>query len=137
MGRSQRLPRLPPTTERVQRNTDESVNQGIRRQIEANLAYYSTRLDRIEARLDELEREWDIERALEANAAAISLFGIAAASRDRRWLLLPLTVASFLLQHALQGWCPPVPVLRRLGFRTASEIEAERIGLRQARGDFR
>jgi hypothetical protein len=121
----------------VQQNTDDAVNQAIRRQIEANVAYYSARLDSIAARLDELEREWDIERALEANAAVVSLVGVAAAARDRRWLLLPLVVASFLLQHALQGWCPPLPVLRRLGFRTASEIESERIGLRRARGDFR
>ncbi|WP_111420331.1 efflux transporter outer membrane subunit, partial [Rhodoplanes roseus] len=28
----------------------------------------------------------------------------------------------FLFQHAIQGWCPPVPILRRLGFRT--ELEA-------------
>lgn len=122
---------------RVEQNTKDSVNDAIRRQIEANIGYYSQRLDSIERRLDELEREWDIERALEANAASASLVGIVLASRDRRWLLLPLIVASFLLQHALQGWCPPLPMLRRLGFRTASEIESERVGLRQARGDFR
>jgi hypothetical protein len=34
------------------------------------------------------------------------------------------------LQHALQGWCPPVPVLRRLGYRTQPEIEEERCALR-------
>ena len=36
----------------------------------------------------------------------------------------------FLLQHALQGWCPPVPILRRQGFRTRHEIDAERQALR-------
>ena len=137
MARHALASRLPPTTERVERHTDAAANAAIRRQIEANIAYYSARLDSIETRLDELEREWDIERALEANAATVSLVGLAAASRDRRFLLLPMAVAAFLLQHALQGWCPPVPLLRRLGFRTASEIESERVGLRQARGDFR
>jgi len=29
----------------------------------------------------------------------------------------------------LQGWCPPVPVLRRMGIRTQSEIERERCAL--------
>jgi hypothetical protein len=38
--------------------------------------------------------------------------------------------------HAVQGWCPPVPVLRRLGFRTASEIDHERYALKALRGDF-
>jgi hypothetical protein len=34
------------------------------------------------------------------------------------------------MQHALQGWCPPVPILRRLGFRTAREIFEERLALK-------
>jgi hypothetical protein len=42
---------------------------------------------------------------------------------DRRWLTLPALVTAFLFQHVIQGWCPPVPILRRLGFRTAHEIE--------------
>lgn len=46
-------------------------------------------------------------------------------------------VGGFLLQHALQGWCPPVPVLRRLGFRTQTEIDEERYALKALRGDFR
>ena len=44
--------------------------------------------------------------------------------------------AGFLLQHAVQGWCRPVPIFRRLGIRTASEIDAERYALRMIRGDF-
>ena len=55
---------------------------------------------------------------------------------DRRLLILPVMVAGFLLQHAVQGWCPPVPVFRRLGFRTANEIDAERYALKAIRGDF-
>ena len=46
-------------------------------------------------------------------------------------------VAGFLLQHAVQGWCPPLPVFRRLGFRTQTEIEEERYALKALRGDFR
>ena len=57
-------------------------------------------------------------------------------SGDRRWLLLPALVTGFLFQHAIQGWCPPVPVLRRLGFRTADEINQERFALKAIRGDF-
>jgi hypothetical protein len=55
---------------------------------------------------------------------------------SRKWLLLPVAVGGFLLQHALQGWCPPLIWFRRMGFRTASEIEAERYGLKLLRGDF-
>ena len=56
---------------------------------------------------------------------------------DRRFYLLPAAVAGFLLQHAVQGWCPPLPVFRRLGVRTAYEIEEERYALKALRGDFR
>lgn len=55
---------------------------------------------------------------------------------DRRWLALPPAVTAFQLQQAVQGWCPPLPVLRRLGFRTACEIEVERNVLKALRGDF-
>jgi hypothetical protein len=47
-----------------------------------------------------------------------------------------LAVQGFFMQHALSGWCPPLPVLRRLGFRTQYEIEQERYALKALRGDF-
>jgi hypothetical protein len=88
-------------------------------------------------RLAELDAEWDIERTLEANAASVSLIGLGlGATVDRKWFALPAVVAAFLLQHALHGWCPPLPVLRRLGFRTAREIDYERYALKALRGDF-
>jgi hypothetical protein len=39
-------------------------------------------------------------------------------------------IQGFMLQHVLQGWCPPLPLFRRLGFRTQQEIERERYTLR-------
>ncbi|MGZ9034440.1 MAG: hypothetical protein ACXW25_08545 [Rhodospirillales bacterium] len=80
---------------------------------------------------------WDIERALEANAAGVSLLGLMLAiTVDRKWLALPAAVAGFLMQHALQGWCPPIELFRRLGVRTAREIARERYALKALRGDF-
>ncbi len=55
---------------------------------------------------------------------------------DRRLFVLPAIVAGFLLQHAVQGWCPPIPIFRRLGIRTASEIDSERYALKVIREDF-
>jgi hypothetical protein len=40
------------------------------------------------------------------------------------------------LQHALTGWCPPVPLFRRLGARTRQEIDRELYALKVVRGDF-
>jgi hypothetical protein len=48
---------------------------------------------------------------------------------NRKWFLLSAAVQGFFLQHALEGWCPPLPTLRKLGVRTAQEIEAERYAL--------
>lgn len=107
------------------------------RQAAERLEWFASRQHLIEGRLRELDEEWDIERAIQANAATLALAGTALSmSHDRRWAFLPLVVTGFLLQHATQGWCPPVPILRSLGFRTQGEIERERYALKALRGDF-
>jgi hypothetical protein len=130
---------IPTTTERVPQHTAEHVNQEIQRQMEQDVARCAAAGPAaIDRRLSQLDHEWDIERTLEANAATVSLIGLAlGATVDRRWFAFPAVVAGFLLQHAVQGWCPPVPVFRRLGFRTQTEIEQERYALKALRGDFR
>jgi hypothetical protein len=122
---------IPATSNRVERNTADDINRARRREIEESLRYHAAWPAEIPARLAELDREWDIERAIEANAAAVALAGLTlTALVDRRFIALPAMVAGFLMQHAIQGWCPPVPILRRLGFRTQSEICEERCGLK-------
>lgn len=92
----------------------------------------------LEARLAELEREWDLDRALEAHTALAGLLGmLLTTTRGVAWSWLPVTVFGLLLQQALQGWSPPVPLLRRLGFRSREEIDQEMVGLKLLRGDFR
>lgn len=129
---------LPSTTERVNLHTAHEWNERIRKQIENNVVYYAAHPEEIDARLEELDREWDIERTLEANAAAVTvgsmLLGLLS---SRKWLLLPILVGGFLLQHAMQDWCPPLPVLRRMGVRTQTEIDRERYALKALRGDFK
>jgi hypothetical protein len=121
----------------VFQHTSKQANEKIIRQIEMAVAYYSGNPEKIERRLEELNREWDIERMLETNASIISLFGLILGIFGKRsWLMLPLVVVSFLLQHAIQGWCPPLELLRRIGFRTKEEIFRERDALKALRGDF-
>jgi len=128
---------LPRAAYRVATSTNESVQDRILSDTRERIDHYAARLDEIEERLAALDREWDTERLLETNAAALTLTGVVlGAAVDRRWLILSGLVAGFLLQHGLQGWCPPLPILRRLGVRTAREIEAERYALKAARGDF-
>ena len=125
------------TAARVPSHTAQEVNRRIRQEIEDGLTYFADHPDEIAARLEELDREWDIERTIEANASSLAFTGVAlGATLDRRWLALPALVTAFLFQHAIQGWCPPVPILRRMGFRTADEINQERYALKALRGDF-
>jgi hypothetical protein len=129
---------IPSTTERVSARTSTKVQARIAQQAAERVRWHAEHPEAIPRRLRALEREWDVERVLEANAASLSLAGILlGASVDRRFFLLPGAVAAFLLQHALQGWCPPLPILRRLGVRTQTEIDEERYALKALRGDFR
>jgi hypothetical protein len=124
------------TKDRVPSNTAAQLNRRVQAEILNRVRYYSGNRSEIPKRLRELENEWDIERAIEANAATLALLGVVLGARNRRWLTLPMLVSGFLLQHAVQGWCPPVPILRQLGFRTSYEIEEERQALKALRGDF-
>jgi hypothetical protein len=129
---------LPATSERVAHNTCEEVNERIRRQTDARIGWLAgAGPAAIDQRLAELDEEWDIERYVETMAPTFTLIGLAlGATVNRKWLLVPVVVQSFFLQHALQGWCPPVPALRRLGVRTVDEIAEERYALKTLRGDF-
>ena len=127
---------LPATSDRVPRQTHDEVNRRIKEATQTSVLQ-AAGTGRIDATLRELEHEWDIERTLEANASLVALIGLGlGAFVHRRFYLLPAVVAGFLLQHALQGWCPPLPVFRRLGVRTAREIDEERTTLKALRGDF-
>lgn len=122
---------LPSTVDRVPLHTADHINQRIRERTRQSVARAAAGgPEEVKQRLAALDSEWDIERVLEANAASIVLTGcLLGLGVDRRFFVLPAIVAAFLLQHALQGWCPPLPLLRRLGVRTAAEIEDERRAL--------
>lgn len=130
--------RVPESRHRVPDRSPAHVNERLRRQAEERVTRAAERgAQAVDERLRELDHEWDIERAIEANAASLALVGLGLGLLvNRRFLALPVVVAGFLLQHAVSGWCPPVPVLRRLGFRTVGEIGHERYALKALRGDF-
>ncbi|OHB64559.1 MAG: hypothetical protein A2Y77_14155 [Planctomycetes bacterium RBG_13_62_9] len=127
---------VPETEARVEINTEEQINQRIRRELEARVCYYAQRIDEIDGRLEELDQEWDVERVLETNAGIAFLLGVTLGAIRGKWYLLSGVVAAFLIQHAVQGWCPPVSIFRRLGVRTSAEINHERFALKALRGDF-
>jgi hypothetical protein len=129
---------LAPERDRVRDHTAGHVNARIDREMAERLRAADTAgpeaLRRMIARID---REWDVDRALMANFAILGglvFLGSATAARKRRgrwtpWHTLLSVQLTFLLAHAIAGWCPPLPVFRRLGFRTSKEIERERAEL--------
>lgn len=128
---------ISETVRRVPDHTSEEINEQIEAQTRRRIKAFADDLEGIEQRLEELDREWDIERCLETGAATLTLTGLLLSlTSNRRWLLLSAAVQGFFMQHALQGWCPPLPVFRRLGIRTPHEIESERYALKALRGDF-
>lgn len=129
---------IASSAQRVSAQTAPASNDRIRHQTQINLAYFAAHPDQIDRRLKELDQEWDIERVLETGSSTLTLTGLVlSVLRGRKWLLLSLGVQGFFMQHALQGWCPPLPLFRRLGVRTQMEIDEERCALKALRGDFR
>ena len=128
----------PQEMDRVRANTNPEILERIDRKIEETIRFYATQpKEVISRRIRELDREWDMERVLETNASSLALAGtVLGLVKHRKYLLFSGTVLSFLLLHALQGWCPPVPLLRRYGIRTRSEIDREKYALKVLRGDF-
>lgn len=114
--------------------TNEEIDDSIRRSI---ARYKGESHEIISERIRELDKEWSIERTLQVNAASLALSGtLLGAFVNKRWFVLPGIVSSFLLQHGLQGWCPPLPFMRSLGLRSRREIDEERYALKALRGDF-
>ena len=122
---------LSTSSGRVPLNTSYDANQRIREHFHQCVSYYSNFPEEIPDRLKELDREWDVERTLAAMSSSLTLLGIVLGARGRRRALgLSAIVQTFYMQHTLQGWCPPLPLLRRMGFRTATEIEREKCALK-------
>lgn len=122
--------------DRIRQQSPREANRRISENTVEHVRFHGSDPAAIERRLRELEQEWDMERALFAMTSVNMLLGLSASARDRRWLAWPVVVSAFQLQHAIQGWCPPVSILRRFGIRTQQEIDSERVALKALRGDF-
>ncbi|WP_143960839.1 YgaP family membrane protein [Litoribacter populi] len=122
------------TNDRVRNVSDPEINEEIDNDIEENVRFYSIQNPiTIRRRIKDLDEEWDVERVLQLNASTLAFTGVAlGALSSKKWLLLSAIVTGFLAQHAIQGWCPPLVVLRKLKIRTRKEIDMEKYALLQA-----
>jgi hypothetical protein len=124
--------------DRVRSNSSDKINEQLDAQALERVAEFEGKsASEITERLDQLDKEWDVERMLQTNASVLALSGLVlGVTASRKWLAVPGVVLPFLFQHAVQGWCPPLPVLRKLGVRTRKEIDREKYALKALRGDF-
>lgn len=122
---------FPPTTTKVNRNTRQRINDKIHKKTKATINSIRAKNENaINARIKELDYEWDTERVLEINFAGIVLItSILALFHNKRWITLAGIASIFMVQHSLQGWCPPLPIIRKCGVRTANEIINEKMAL--------
>ncbi len=130
---------FPPTAQRVFLRTDPQANAEIRNQTIQNLNLYKNCDEAaIGDRIKKLNQEWDTERFIEVKASILiflsSYLGI---KMSRSWFLFTGAVAVFMMQHAIFGWCPSLPLIRRWGVRTCEEINEEKTALKTMRGDFK
>lgn len=123
--------------DRVRRHTGPHVLRRIEDETERRLAAVADDPQAMDRRLAELDREWDVDRVIETEAALLGLVGVAlAALVSRRFLKSPLLTGGGMLLYALTGRYLTMPLIRRLGVRTAHEIARERYALLALRGDF-
>ncbi|MCW5658957.1 MAG: hypothetical protein KIT60_14740 [Burkholderiaceae bacterium] len=124
-------------TDRVRRHSAAQVLRRIDDTTVASLTRCAASPAATERRLAELDREWDTDRAVEAEAALTGLIGLGLGAFVRaQFLVVPAVVAGAVLLHATTGRYPLMPLFRRLGLRSAREIARERYALKALRGDF-
>lgn len=119
------------TSDRVETNTSQHINQEIQNKISASLEKYSGAGSlAIDRRLEKLDREWTTERIIEVEAPLMITLGSSLTFFfGRKFLPLPVFSTSMMLLHGVQGWYPLLPLFRKLGFRSQNEILEERRGL--------
>ena len=119
--------------DRVRRNTADKLNQKIDQQTDTNVRKFAAQgTGAMEMRLRQLDKEWDIERSLQLASGLNVLIGLTLGlTVNKKWFLLSAISSAFLVQHTLQGWCPPLPIMRYFGIRTKEEIDHEREALEE------
>ncbi len=114
---------MATTANRVSAQTSGEINRLLRLQMEERLASLRKPIQtRSTLGVAELDREWDIERTLEANASTLAFTGtMLAATGDRRWLALASDRDGFPLPARCSGVVSASADPAQAGLRTAEK----------------
>src|SRR5262245_40703027 len=97
---------VAPKVDRIAKEAAASRELETRRreQLLAHLSYYAAHPGEIDARLQELDEEWDADRVVAVNGNGLSLFGLLAGLLGRkRWYVVSLVTQSLMIQHSAKG----------------------------------
>jgi hypothetical protein len=121
------MPSLKPRKE-IDRETARSIH------------FYANRPpELVSKRIEELEEEIAIEIFVYRGGAALTIAAVSLLmlrGRKRAAWIIAIAVAALQLQYSCQGRNGVTDVLRRRGYRSRREIEAEKYLLKAIRGDF-
>ncbi len=114
----------------------KEVDRGTARSIQ----FYSGRPSHfVSRRIEELKQEIPLEALVYRGGAALTIAGMTLLLLKRKiraaWILT-VVIAALQLQYSYQGRNALIEILRRRGYRSRKEIEAEKYSLEALRGDF-
>lgn len=129
MSHLQSSPAIKNPHDRIRNHSPKAFNK----KIDSSTDYMiKTTIDKgafaIRARLLQLDKEWDIDRAFTAilSGAVCANLALTLRKKNTKFAWLPFLQAGFALMYSTYGWSPTCQLLRALGFRTRYEIQAER-----------
>ncbi len=105
-----------------------------------SIQFYSSRPPEfVSRRIEELKEEIPLEALVYRGGAALTIAGVTLLLLRRKiraaWILT-VVIAALQLQYSYRGRNALIEILRRRGYRSRKEIEAEKYSLEALRGDF-
>jgi hypothetical protein len=105
-----------------------------------SIQYYSGRpIQLVSQRIEELEQEIPLEAFVYRGGAILTIASLTLLllrHKTRTAWTLAVAVAALQLQYSYQGRNALTDILRKRGYRSRKEIEAEKYSLEALRGDF-
>ena len=126
------------STDTVRSHTPEGLNRRIDARVEECVQHMAQQeRPAITQYLEELDREWDLNRVVTVAASTVTVLGLVLGAKNGRgWRVVSGVAAGLLLQHGLFGFGPLSGLVRALGVRTRREMDLEKFALKALRGDF-
>lgn len=131
------MPNIARNQPEIQRPITPTGDSRLNRLTEHNIHLYSVQSNEaINRHIEEMDKEWSVERVVEASLSILAIIGIALGAFVDPWcLVVPAIVSLLSLAHATTGFSPALTVLRGKGMRTDREIDVETFAMNALKSD--